>query len=84
MIFNNNEDLRKFARTLAQKMEAIDETVLADELKNWDGEFFTTSSEFLGELKIILEKIKALKTIDDAIMRDVKECITSINKAFGV
>jgi len=84
MIFNNNDDLKKFAMSLAQKLEGIGEKILAKDLKDWNHEFFTTSSEFLGELKLILTRINDLKALDGATKKDVKECIRAIEKAFGI
>lgn len=81
MVFNNNDDLKRFAKILTKKMENIGEDVLAKELINWNNDFFTTSSEFLGELKLILERIKQIKSLDAITKKDVTECIATINRA---
>jgi len=55
-----------------------------DELEKWDGDFFTTSSEFLGELKLILERIRTLRALEDISKKEVEGCLESINKAFAM
>lgn len=84
MEFKNNDDLRRFAETLSQDLELLGETVLANDLKNWSEEYFTTASEFLGELKLILERIKYLKSLDEITKKNVGDCITAINEVFGM
>ena len=82
MIINNNEDLKIFAQKLARDLEKGGDIELAKELSLWTEDFFTTSSEFLGELKLILEKVKALKYLTNSNQNDVEECLNLINKAF--
>lgn len=84
MIFSNNGDLKNFAISLAEKLEGIGEKILSKDLKDWNNEFFTTSSEFLGELKLILARVNDIKALDGATKKDVKECIRLIEKAFGM
>ena len=84
MKFNNNDDLRNFSEILTTKMESIGEMLLSIDLKNWSEDSFTTSSEFLGELKLILVRIKQLDTLDLSTKQDVDDCIKAINRAFGI
>lgn len=84
MNFNNNDDLKKFALSLSKSLERIGECVLAKELEDWNNEFFTTSTEFLGELKLILIRINDLQVLDGATENDVKECIRTIEKVLGM
>ena len=84
MMFNNNEEIKEFALNLVEILEKIGEKSHANELKAWSGDFFTTSSEFLGELKLILERISTVKLLDDITRKNVNECIKVINKAFGI
>lgn len=83
MIFKSNDDLKKYIRTLIKSLELIGEIKLVENLRTWDVEFFTTSSELLGELVIILKKIKALKSLDKTTKNEVKETIETINKVLG-
>lgn len=82
MTFNNNDEIKEFALNLVEILEKIEERSHAHELKAWSGEFFTTSSEFLGELKFTLERISNVKLLDDITRKNVNECIRVINKAF--
>ena len=82
MIINNNEDILRFSKELIIKMNSIGEHAFAKELENWSGGFYTTSSEFLGEFKMILERVKGLKPLDLSTKKDIIDCIEIINKAF--
>lgn len=84
MKFNNNDEIKAFVLNLVEILEKIGEKSHAYELKAWSGEFFTTSSEFLGELKLILERISNVKLLDDITRRNVNECIKVINQSFGI
>ena len=84
MKFDNNDDLKNFALNLSKGLERKGECVLAKELEGWSTEFFTTATEFLGELKLILMRIKDLQVLDQATKNDVKECIRTIEKALGM
>jgi len=82
MTFQNKDDLKRFAKRLKDKLESIGENSLANQLHEWDEEFFTTTSELLGEMRLILEKTQHLRSLDEVTKREVKDCIAAINKAF--
>lgn len=86
MSFSNNDDLKKFVAILIQELELHGEKSLANELRAWQSDSFTTSSEFLGELKLILQKIdtSCIKGLKGTIQQQINECIISINKVFGI
>jgi len=83
-MLDRNRELKQFSKTLSKKLDSITEKGLAKELDEWDTQYFTTSSEFLGELKIILNRVNQLKTLDEFTKREVGNCIAVINKAFGM
>jgi len=83
MEFNNNDDLRRFAKLLSEKMESLGNSSMAHDLKEWNDTSFTSASEFLGELRMILERVKEFKAIDIELKQNVSDCIAAINKAFG-
>ncbi len=80
----NNEELKIFSIALIDKLKLIGESEFADELVIWKDQFFTTSSEFIGELKLILQKIYIIKGLDAETRKDIQEYILLINKAFGM
>jgi hypothetical protein len=86
MTFSNNDEIKYFVKELKQKLVSIGENEFLDELVNWEDTFFTSSSEFLGELKTILEKIEAqnIPTLKGNTKKQIKSCIKAINKAFGI
>jgi len=83
MNFTSNADIKSFSKLLQETLVSIGEESLADELKEWDDGFFTTSSEFLGEMKLILEKIYVLRNLDEVTKKNVKACLVAINDAFS-
>lgn len=86
MTFKNNDEIKDFVKELKRKLESIGENEFFDELANWEDTFFTTSSEFLGELRIVLEKIEAqnIPSLKGNTQKQIRSCIKAINKAFGV
>lgn len=86
MTFSNNDEIKNFVKELKQKLISIGETKLSDELMNWEDTFFTSSSEFLGELKIVLEQIEArnIPSLKGKTQKQIESCIKAINKAFGI
>lgn len=82
MGFESMEDVKEFVELLIEKLDSIDEYLFANELKEWKNTYFTTSSEYLGELTIILKKI-----LDQPINLDRKtknlitKCIYVLKKA---
>jgi hypothetical protein len=83
MDFKNSDEIKKFSKILQREPLLMGEMSLANELSAWDEGSFTTSSEFLGEMKLILEKAARLKTIDEMTRKDVHGCLSAINRAFS-
>ena len=84
MVFSSNYAVREFVGTLIKNLEEINENELKEELIAWSNCAFTTSSEFLGELKLILEKTKNLTALDSKVKNDVVNCLLTIDKAFNI
>jgi len=82
MRFDKNSDIKEFSEKLEMKLFESGESSLSNGLHEWNMNFFTTSSEYLGELKIILEEIYILKSLDNETRQDIRECLLAINKAF--
>lgn len=86
MTFNDNDEIKGFVRELKQELLSIGEGTLSNELKNWEDTFFTSSSEFLGELKIVLEQIKIqnFPPLKGKTRKQIDGCIRVINSALGI
>jgi len=82
MEFNNNNSIKEFVRTLIITLDSINEIMLTKELKEWRDCAFTTSSEYLGELRTILKKVENITTLDVKVKNDINCCIATIDKAF--
>lgn len=86
MTFNNNDEIKDYVKELKKKLVSIGENEFLDELVNWEDTFFTSSSEFLGELRIVLEKIQAhnIPSLEGNAQKQIRSCIKAINKAFKI
>lgn len=84
MDIKDNNELRNFVKRIRLELEKNNEINLANDLKNWNNESFTSSSEFLGELMLILEKVKLSMQISDVTKKEIIECILIIRKALTV
>ena len=81
-MFNSNQDLRSFASTLCEELNRNNECELANELRMWNEEIFTSSTEFLGELMLTLEKINETTKLSD-MKQQIEECMKEIKRALG-
>lgn len=81
-MFNSNQDLRDFASTLCEELNRNNECELANELRTWNEDAFTSSTEFLGELMLILEKINETTKLSN-MKPQIEECVKAIRKALG-
>jgi hypothetical protein len=63
-------------------LDEMNEKELKKELESWHDSFFTTSSEFLGELAIILKKVINSIALDKSIKKDTLVCLKAIDNAF--
>lgn len=79
---NNNQELHIFANKLIKRLDEIKEITLRQELENWNEEFFTTSSEYLGEFKLILQKVRYVEKMEASLKLEIEEIINKINQAF--
>jgi hypothetical protein len=78
---NNGIDLNEFCRLLQDKLALIGQESLRKELQDWSETAFTTSSELLGEMKLILKKVYRVKNLDKETKKSVQDNIKTINKA---
>lgn len=83
MKFNSNQDLRDFAMTLSTELERNGEDELANEFKLWNKDIFTSPSEFLGELMLILEKVNLTSNLSDMQKQQIAECLTVIKNSLA-
>jgi hypothetical protein len=55
--FDSLDDMKEFAKLLYEELMKISQVELAEEIKFFSYNTYTTSSEYLGELKFVLERI---------------------------
>ena len=82
MIFDDNFTLKEFAILLIKNLEDKEEYVLKEELIGWLNCSYTSSSEFLGELNLILKKVKNFAALDQKTRNNVIDCIAAIDEVF--
>lgn len=81
--FNTSEELKEFAIHIANILEEQGKFQLSKEIHSWCSTAYSTSSEYLGEIRIIMQSILAQKTLlDDAERKSIKILIEAINNAF--
>jgi hypothetical protein len=82
--FNDLQEMKQFALHLSNELNLHGEVNLANEVKYFSKNTYTTSSEYLGEFRIVLIRVlnldnKILLGLKDSI----RDAIASIDKAFG-
>jgi len=55
--FDSPEHIQEFIVHLVNELEGIGETDLLRELKDWRDTFYTTSTEYFGELLVIIKQL---------------------------
>lgn len=81
--FNSLDDMKEFAKHLSEELMKISQVELAEEIKFFSYNTYTTSSEYLGEFKFILERILSEVNHPHFVQVDkIKDAIKEIRKAF--
>lgn len=82
--FNNLNDMKEFAKYLSKKLESFGYKDKSKMVNEFSYNSYTTSSEYLGEFRILLEDLKKQNVLkDENIKLGVDSAIKAINKAFG-
>jgi hypothetical protein len=83
-IFNNLQTMKQFAHYLSNELKSIGELHWADEVNSFSYNSFPSSSEYLGELRIVLKQMmNEIQNLPDHLKQEIRTAIESINKAFG-
>lgn len=82
--FKTLDDMKELANLLSFELMKIDQIDLAEEIKSFSYNTFTTSSEHLGELRFVLERILCEVNNPNFTQTDtIKDAVIEINKAFN-
>ncbi len=81
MKMHNNSDLKAFSQYLADELAILGKTDFVEDLQKWSRTSCTTASEYLGEFRMILERILLWEEIDNRMRKDVEACMEEIRKA---
>ena len=79
------QDMKQFAKLISTELEQNNRADLALETSGFSYNSYTTSSEYLGEFRLVLKKILKEKdfTLDNKIRQSIYKAIAAIDKAFG-
>lgn len=83
--FEKPQDIKKFADHLSSELIKQNKHELASEINQFCNTTFTTSSEFLGEFRMLMKKVSLLKDIklDKEAEKGIFKVVETIDKAFG-
>jgi hypothetical protein len=81
--FKTLDDMKELANLLSVELMKTDQIDLAEEIKSFSFNTYTTSSEYLGELRFVLErKLFEVNNPDFTQTGIIKEAVKEINRAF--
>ncbi len=86
MKFNSNEDFYKFINILSNKLMESEFLEAGEKLKTiLHKEFWTTSSEIFGEIKIVLLKLKNCENqnLPQDLTKDINICLETIEDTWN-
>lgn len=82
--FENLNDMKKFAKYLENVLLKLGITEEANKVSAYSYNSFTTSSEYLGEFRIVLNDFnKSDISVNNEIRFEIESAINAINKALG-
>ncbi len=82
--FDDLESLYDLSNVLVKELASLHEYDLMEKVLFWSASQFTTSTEMLGELRIILNRVAKVSALNETIMEDVLQCIFKINTVLGL
>lgn len=80
-MLKSNQELREFALNIYEELKLNNEYKLSNKLIAWNENTYTSSSEFLGDLMLILKGVLQL-SIDLKLKSEVEDCLFAIEKLF--
>jgi len=81
--FNHLDDMKEFATYLSRELEEMGYKDKSKMVNEFSYNSYTTSSEYLGEFRILLEDLKKENIFNNKVKTEVDFAIKVINKAFG-
>lgn len=83
--FENINEMKQFAGSLSKHLQLQGEDAIANEISYFERSSYTTSSEYLGEFRIILRKVLSSGILipADEFYQPVDHAIKAIDKAFS-
>jgi hypothetical protein len=80
--FKSPEELHTFITQTAEKLRTQGQTEAADLLTNIQNMAFTTGSEWLGELGLLVRRVQREFHLDSDLRRDLKQIMRAVNRVW--
>lgn len=81
--FSNLNDMKEFAKYLSNELDKLGYKDEAKRINEFSYNSYTTSSEYLGEFRFLLEELKKYDILKNAnMLLEADRAIKAINKAF--
>lgn len=81
--FDDLDDMKKFASVLSNKLDELGFNEISKDTNQFSYNSYTTSTEYLGEFKLLLERIKKQNILnDEEIEFEIDKAIKIIERAF--
>ncbi|MFW5995807.1 MAG: hypothetical protein ACOCQB_00935 [Halanaerobiaceae bacterium] len=82
--FDDLEDMKEFAYVLSNKLKELGNNEISRKIKQFSYNSFTTSTEYLGEFKLLLERVKKLNILSgNEIKFEIDKAIKIIERALN-
>jgi len=80
--FKSPEELHAFIEEVAEKLRSKGQMEAAETLTSIQNVAFTTGSEWLGELGLLVRRVQRTFDLDPDIDRDLKRVMRSVNRVW--
>ncbi|MDR1821681.1 MAG: hypothetical protein LBQ91_04500, partial [Oscillospiraceae bacterium] len=81
--YNSPQAFLEFAGAVAAQVDWSENNKLRQRLIAWQKTSFTTSSEFLGELRALLKEVIKSAELTETVKQNIVTCISAIDDAFS-
>lgn len=83
--FESLKEMKEFAKSLGEELEGCGLKELSKEVLEFKSNYYTTSSEYLGEFRIVLNEVllDAKDKLSSEWLQSIEKGVEAINKAFS-
>lgn len=83
--FESLKEMKEFAKRLCEELEGCGLKELSREVLEFQSNYYTTSSEYLGEFRIVLNRVSldAKDKLSNGWLQSIEKGVEAINKVFS-